>query len=146
MQLTMIIHIQWKISMGGQRTYNAEGGFAEQLYYSIGDAITNDGLTGKVIAEYGKEIGQSGLPRFSNTSTYYFRMNREGHIDQMRIYENRLMKLDFDWGHPHGKDFPKGVVHVQDRTTGKTRFMNNDEIQKYGNFLRKADSNVRFRP
>lgn len=131
--------------MGGQRHYNEDGGFSEYLYYSVGDVIQADGLSGKVIAKSGDKVGHSSLPNYSNTSTHYFRMGKDGHIDQMRVYENRKMKLDFDWGHPHGKKFPKGLVHVQIRESGTVRLMTDEEIAKYGNFLRKADPNVRFR-
>ncbi len=130
--------------MGGPRYYVAEGGFSKQLYYTI-DVIEADGLSGKVLGQFGVEVGHSNLPSMSNTSSIYFRMGKEGHIDQMRTYENRNMALDFDWGHTH-RNIPKGVVHVQNRFTKETRLMNNEEIKKYGSILRKADPNVRFRP
>ncbi|MBQ8959415.1 MAG: hypothetical protein IJ057_13105 [Bacteroidales bacterium] len=139
--------------MGNQRHYNPEGGFSDYLYHSVGDIIEADGLTGKVIEKNGP--GPNNLPNYSNTSTYYFKIGKDGHVDQMRVYENRKMKVDFDWGHDHtdkttGRVFPKGVVHVQTRGidghTATTRMMNNAEIKKYKNFLRAADPNVRFRP
>lgn len=137
------------MTMGNQRQYNPSGGFSDYKYHSVGDVIKADGLTGKVIAK--NDSGPNNLPNYSNTSTYYFRMGPDGNIDQMRMYENRKMKLDFDWGHVHGdketgKVYPKGVVHVQDRETGKVRYMNNAEIKKYAKFLRAADPNVKFRP
>lgn len=135
--------------MGGEKTYNPDGGFTEQLYYQVGDAIEANGLTGKVLGKFGEKIGHSNLPSYSNTSNIYFKIGKEGNVEQMRIYENRKMKMDFDWGHVH-KEFPKGVVHVQTRgangSSATTRFMSNEEIEKYGELLRKADPNVKFRP
>ncbi len=139
--------------MGGPSYYNPAGGFSEEHYHSVGDVIEADGLTGKVIEK--NEPGPQNLPFHSGTSSHYFRMGPDGHIDQMRLYENRTMKCDFDWGHTHtdkktGRVFPKGVVHVQERgpdgKTVSTRMMNNAEMKKYGNFLRAADPNVKFRP
>lgn len=139
--------------MGNQQKYNPEGGFSSYEYRQVGDLIEADGLTGKVIEKKGD--GPNNLPNYSTTSTYYFKVGKDGHIDQMRVYENRKMKIDYDWGHTHtdkatGRVFPQGVVHVQERgpdgKTVSTRMMNNAEMKKYGDFLRKANPNVKFRP
>lgn len=71
--------------MGGEKTYNPEGGFTEQLYYQVGDAIEAGGLTGKILGKFGEEIGHSNLPSYSNTSNIYFKIGKEGHVEQMRI-------------------------------------------------------------
>lgn len=132
--------------MGGQKQYNPGGGFSEYKYHQVGDVIEAGGLSGKVLAR--NEPGPNNLPYYSNTSNYYFKLASDGTIDQMRVYENRVMVMDFDWGHAHG-DIPKGVVHVQVRNADGgnvyTRMMNNAEIKKYGDFLRAANPNVRFR-
>lgn len=139
--------------MGTQKLYNKSGGFNQYLYHQIGDTIEDNGLKGKVVAKIGDTAKHySGLPMYSNTSSIYFKLSEvDGSIEQMRLYINRKVAFDFDFGHIHGV-FSKGVVHVHEYTnsSGKLvrlppRLMNNFEIKKYGDLLKKANSNVKFR-
>lgn len=143
--------------MGNGRLYQESGGFTEYLYRQVGCTITaSNGVQGKIVTEYrDNEKYHSSLPQYSNTSEAYFKNDDITHeVEQARIYKNRRASLDLDWGHQH-KEFPKGVVHVhewrQDKKgnwtrTEKVRYMNNNEISRYGELLRKANENVRFRP
>lgn len=152
--------------MGGQRDYLGSGGFSQYLY-KHGDIVRCGKLEAKAIYKAGTKDYHDGLPLYSNTSDMYFRLTEvkesgEKKIDQLRLYKDRKAIMDFDWGHDHprykdGKRigvYPKGTVHVQFykivdgkpvRDSSRTRMMSNAEIKKYGDFLRKADPNVRFR-
>lgn len=140
--------------MGGQRSYLSSGGFSEYLYHQVGETITANGVSGKVIEPYGDNPSHSGLPQYSNTSSVYFKLDdKTGLIEQARIYDGRKVSYDFDWGHTH-KDHKTGTVHVhewhQDSKgrwirSSEPRCMNNDEIKKYGELLKKANPNVKLR-
>jgi hypothetical protein len=149
----MIIHGRNK-EMGGQRSYLESGGFSEYLYHQVGETITANGISGKVIEPYGNNLSHSGLPQYSNTSNIYFKLDdKTGKIEQARVYDGRKVAYDFDWGHTH-KEYNAGIVHVHEwhkNSSGnwvrssKPRGMNNDEIKKYGPLLKKANSEVRLR-
>lgn len=145
--------------MGDFKTYNASGGFDQFLYYQIGDIIVaNNGAQGKVVNEISdkmKEDFHGSLPMYSNTSKVYFKKSDEGDhsIEQARIYINRKVAFDFDWGHTHA-DFNQGVVHVHEwhfNSKGKwvrarvPRGLNLDEIKEYGELLKLANPNVKLR-
>jgi len=65
---------------------------------------------------------------------------------------------DFDWDHSHqnasGVKFESGVVHVQEfkqnskgswqRHSKTARYMSNDEIERYGELLKKLKPDIRF--
>lgn len=146
--------------MGDFKSYNPSGGFDQYLYYQVGDTITaENGVQGKVIDEYtssGTGKYHSSLPMYSNTSEVYFKKSDEGSnpIEQARVYKDRKVALDFDWGHEHGT-YPKGVVHVHEWHLNKKgkwvrganpRCMNNSEIARYGDLIKKANPNARLRP
>lgn len=130
------------------------GGFSEYLYHQIGDTITANGISGKVIAKYDGDPEHDGLPIYSNTSKVYFKLGDGGKVEQARIYDGRKAVFDFDWGHPHHQ-FDKGVVHVHEHGVNKkgrwersikpVRYMNNEEMTKYGELLKKANPDVKFR-
>lgn len=142
--------------MGAARQYNPSGGFYNHEYHQEGDTIYYDGLKGKIVVK--NEENKNGLPPYSGTSDFYAgKRTRTGEIVQVKFYEKRIQSVDFDWGHIHtegdGKNkvsFPEGVVHVQTyvdgKRTGITRYMNNEEIKKYGSMLKKLNPNVKFRP
>lgn len=140
--------------MGAQRSYLTSGGFREYLYHQIGDTITANGLSGKVIAKVGGNPGHDGLPMYSNTSKVYFKLDDDGKIEQARIYNGRKAVLDIDWGHNH-EGFKKGMVHVHelvptadggwDRKLHTARYLNNKEMKKYGALLKKANPSIKFR-
>lgn len=142
------------IAMGGQREYLQSGGFSEYLYRQEGETLTANGISGKVISKQGSDNAHDGLPKYSNTSKVYFKLDDVTRvIEQARVYENRCVAYDFDWGHIH-KEYEAGIVHVHEwykNINGKwvrsnsPRLMNNDEIAKYGDLLKKANPNVRFR-
>lgn len=142
------------MTMGGQKAYISSGGFKEYLYHQIGETITANGVTGKVISRIDGVPGHDGLPQYSNTSKIYFKMDDKGKIEQARIYDDRRSALDIDWGHTH-HEFQKGTVHVHEyyqdkdgkwkRDQKHVRFMNNDEIKKYGDLLKKAAQDIKFR-
>lgn len=146
--------------MGDQRRYIATGGFSAYLYVQGGDTIVaSNGVSGKVVAKI-NGTGYDGLPTLSNTSEVYFKCNAQGEIVQARIYKDRKPIMDLDWDHPHennnGEKFPEGVVHVQlwkegangklIRDSGHARYMNNDEMSRYGELIHIANSNAKLRP
>lgn len=142
--------------MGGARAYNPAGGFYFKDFEQVGDTIYYKGLVGKILRKV--DGSSSGLPSRSGKSDFYALPGKKtGEIVQVKLYKDRLQSIDFDWGHIHmegkGKNkvsFPKGVVHVQTyvdgKRTGITRYMNNEEIKKYGSMLKKLNPNVKFRP
>lgn len=153
--------------MGNQREYIATGGFSVYLYEDHPDyeAKTVNGVHGKVIKLKTDKTGtHAGLPTYANTSDMYFRLGQEGGIIQGKVYINRKMCIDFDWGHDHtnkgpgadGRTFPKGVVHVQTysvdekgvvtRHSNNARYMNNAEMKKYGPIIKAFNPNAKFRP
>lgn len=140
--------------MGGQNYYKAEGGFSQYLYHQVGDIISANGVSAKVIEKINPNDDSQGLPRYSNTSFMYLaKGGKSGEIIQARIYVNRKAYVDIDWGHPH-HGIPRGVAHVhfyqlddhgEPIKTGKWRLLNNMEMKKYGPLLKKANPKVKFR-
>lgn len=140
--------------MGGQNEYIGTGGFSQYLFHQVGDVIEADGVSGKILEKSGDDRSHDGLPKYSNTSRVYFKQDDVTRmVEQARIYEDRLVAYDFDWGHTH-KEFLSGIVHVHEWHLNKNgkwvrsrnpRLMNDDEIRKYGNLLKKANPNVKFR-
>ena len=47
----------------------------------------------------------------------YGRMDKNGKVVQIAVYENNVKVKDIEWGHNH-KPFKKGQVHVQDYVNG----------------------------
>lgn len=141
--------------MGGFRKYNPEGGFWQYLYHQVGDSITVNGITAKIITRIDDDAFHSSLPAFSNTSTIYAKRSDKGEheVEQIRVYKDRKAIMDFDWGHRHG-DCVQGVVHVHivhengnlhsDKMS--VRYMNNDEIAKYGPIIKAFNPKAKFRP
>lgn len=137
--------------MGGQRTLLPSGGFREYLYHQVGETITANGISGKVIERIGGRPGHDGLPQYSNTSKVYFKMDENGRIEQARIYDGRRCVLDIDWGHNH-HEFKKGIAHVHEYISGKgsnlhrdekyVRYLSDDEKREYGGLLLKADPGI----
>lgn len=145
--------------MGGAKAYNPAGGFSSYEFRQDGETIKVGGVSAKVIVKIDDDKHQSGLPGRSNTpGAVYVNVLGEGKEPvQLRVFEGRMAHKDFDFGHPHGeketgKEFPKGVVHVQlfdekgNRDSKHARYMNNEEIRKYGPILRYLNPNVKFRP
>ena len=146
--------------MGDQRRYQESGGFSEYLYVQIGETIVaSNGVEGKVVTKI-DGTAYDGLPTYSNTSEIYLKKNAQGEIIQARVYKDRKPVMDLDWDHPHenknGEKFPKGVVHVQlwkdgpkgkpIRDSGRARYMNNEEVSRYGELIQKANSDAKLRP
>ena len=143
--------------MGNCREYQKTGGFSQYLYKQVGETITaSNGVQGKIVREIGNRISKPSLPLHSGTSEVYLKRNDiTGYMNQARIYVNRLARLDFDWGHSHGK-FKEGTVHVQSwrmnkngkwiRDSKSARFMNNTEMKRYGELLKLANPKVKLRP
>jgi len=147
-------------NMGNFKYYIETGGFTPFLYYQVGDTITAaNGVQGKVvdkISDYDTKDYHDSLPIYSNTSEVYFKKSdKGGHlVEQARVYIDRKAALDFDWGHAHG-EHSEGVVHVhvwhQDSKgnwvrSSNPRYMNNSEIARYGNLIKKANPKARLRP
>ncbi|MBR1890017.1 MAG: hypothetical protein IJ816_05260 [Alloprevotella sp.] len=140
--------------MGGPKQAISSGGFTELRYHQVGETISAGGLSGKIIAYNETFDYHEGLPSMSNTSNIYFKLADGGqYVEQMRVYKNRKVVFDFDWGHGH-EGFKSGVVHVHQweedangipRRTGIKRYMNNYEMKKYGSIIRKANPKVKFR-
>lgn len=151
--------------MGNQREYISSGGFSQYLYedHKNFSPLTINGIRGKVIHYISDgDIDHTGLPNYANTSDMYLRVNKNGSVIQGKVYINRKQCIDFDWGHTHintlgdGKSFQKGIVHVQTykvdengntvRDSDNARYMNDEEIAKYGDLIRAFNPNVKFRP
>ncbi len=142
--------------MGNSREYQKSGGFSQYLYIQIGETITaSNGVQGKIVKEIDNNSDHYSLPTHSNSSEVYLKqVDESGQIEQARVYVNRLARLDFDWGHSHGK-FKEGTVHVQSwrmnkngkwiRDSKSARFMNNCEMKRYGELLKLADPKVKLR-
>ena len=147
--------------MGGQNHYLSAGGFSQYLYHTEGESAVINGLQVKVVAKIDEDNHHSGLPFYSNTSDVYLKIERDGTlIEQAIIYQNRKAVLEFDWGHNHnGKNghpsFKKGEVHVHElhQIDGKVRrnskvqprWMNTEEMTKYGDIIRFANPNAKMR-
>ncbi len=145
--------------MGGQNYYKAEGGFSQYLYQHVGETIEMNGLRVKAIEHIGTKDHHEGLPIYSNTSDVYLKIKRDsltGEIEQARIFKNRHVYIDLDWGHDHmkGSKYTKGKVHVHFyefkngtyvKSKTKYRFMNNEEIKLYGPIIRKVAPQAKFR-
>jgi hypothetical protein len=130
-------------------------------YVSISETKVVNGVRGKVLKKRGGADDHSSLPKFSGQSDLYFRKNIKG-ICQARLYIDKEMYLDFDWGHEHsnkkdGRVFPEGIVHVQVwikddndndnfvRMSNDARYMNNKEMKKYGPLIKTFRPDVKFR-
>lgn len=141
--------------MGGYKKFKAEGGFSEYLYHQVGESVTANGITAKVITMIGDDSFHSSLPLFSNTSIAYAKRSDEGdhEVEQLRIYKDRKASIDFDWGHGH-RNFEKGVVHVHvapedgnlHKKSNAVRYMTDEEIALYGPIIKLLNPNARFRP
>ena len=141
--------------MGGHKQYQAGGGFNQYFYHQVGEIISANGLSAKIVERLDPTDNSQGLPAFSNTSELYFgKGKKSGEVIQLRLYNNRKAFMDFDWGHPHG-NIPIGKVHVHFYTVnaegklkkikGADRLMNNAEIKKYGPLIKMANPNAKFR-
>ena len=141
--------------MGGQNYYKAEGGFSQYLYHQVGEIISANGISAKVVEKIDKSDPTQGLPIYSNTAELYLGKGRKsGEIIQLRIYKDRKAYIDIDWTHPH-EGIPKGVAHVhfyEMDAEGKPtknhsiyRRMNNEEMKKYGPLIKKVAPNAKFR-
>lgn len=140
--------------MGNGQYYGVDG---VEYYEGDGTVITDSkGLSGKVVREIDDLDYHSSLPTWSKTSKIYFKRDDEGNhdIEQMRVFENRRVALDFDWNHTHG-NFQIGIVHVHEwyqNENGKwtrsdnPRYMNDHELDKYAEILLLASPGVKFRP
>ena len=124
------------------------------MYHQIGETLSSNGVSGKVIEKQGNDRAHDGLLKYSNTSDVYFKLDDQTKlIEQARIYKDRLVAYDFDWGHTH-KEYKEGVIHVHEWylnkkgkwvRSNKSRLLNNSEIEKYGELLKKANPKVMFR-
>lgn len=102
------------------------------------------------------------LPAYSNTSNMYFKRDSSGEITQLRIYDKSshgaALDIDINPSKPHenkdGSIIPAGVTHVHRWKTNsegklvrnkKGEFLSDEQIKKYGDTLKAANSNVRFR-
>lgn len=140
--------------MGGQNYYKAEGGFSQYLYHQVGDIISANGVSAKVVEKINPNDNNQGLPRYSNSSDMYLAMGgKSGEIIQARVYVGRKAYMDIDWGHSH-RGTPQGIAHVhfyalndkgEPVKTGRYRLLNNKEMKKYGLLLKKANPKVKFR-
>lgn len=138
--------------------YVETGGFSEYLYHDVGDIITaSNGIQGKVIngpADPNDESFHESLPLYSDTSEVYFKKSDEGDhpIEQARVFNDRQPSIDIDWGHTHG-EFKEGTVHVHEwvkKSDGTwkrkpPRYANNEEIERYGELLKKANPKIKLR-
>ena len=86
--------------MGNGQYYLKSGGFKSYFYVSKG-IVSKGGLTAKIIAWYNTKDYHESLPRYSNTSKIYAKLDKHGNIVQLRVFKDRKAYIDFDWGHTH---------------------------------------------
>lgn len=141
--------------MGSQRTYYGDGIFSEFLYEPIeGMDYEHNGIKCRVLKLQTDNAGtHSSIPQFAKTSNVYLVLGTDNKPKQMAVYENHRLVKDFDWTHAHtnagdGQHFQKGVVHVHLDVSHSTnaRYMNNDEIAKYGAIIQHYSPNAKLRP
>lgn len=140
--------------MGNGSDYIKDGGF---LKYDWEKERTIEGID--VLRH--KFEKRSDLPKFSNTAKAYFKEDGNHEVIQLRFYDDRLAVIDIDimpsQNHINKvtkEKFPAGVLHIHDwgfedgkwRRLEEARYMTDAEIAKYGDLIRKANPNVRFRP
>lgn len=142
--------------MGNSRSYNPAGGFYTHEYHPVGDTIYYDGLVGKIIVS--NDIRKNGLPFYSDKSDFYVGISaKTGEVIQVRLFDHRHPSIDFDWGHIHNNKaagdktrFAKGTLHVHtyenDVRNEIARFVNNDEIKRFGELFKSLNPSVKFRP
>ena len=136
--------------MGNQKAFLSTGGFSQYLYVQDGETIVANGMSAKVVTRFNDSEFHSSLPPYSNTSSLYLKRSDQGShdIEQMRYYIGRKAAIDFDWGHTHGH-FKEGVVHVHVWLDGvrqpPERLMNNQEMKRFGNLIKKANPKAKFR-
>ena len=82
--------------MGGRGAYDPRGGFTKQDYH-------HNRRVGRIkVVE--KINGGSGLPQYSNTrNTRYWGVDKNGNINQLRIFRNRQAVIDIDFPHSNAK-------------------------------------------
>ncbi len=142
--------------MGSQQSYRAERQFRSYLYTTISQKVTINEIKAKMVKlKSDKDGTHSSLPKYAETPDMYLRKGDDGYAKQAKLYVNRKMTIDFDWGHNHknkdtGEVFAKGVVHVQvyhrdERMSNHARLMTDAEIAKYGPILKKFCPNVKSR-
>ena len=139
--------------MGGQKQYIAEGGFSQWLYKKVGETITINDMTGKIVEKIDDPIpNHAGLPFYSNTSDFYVKLSEfDGSPMQIRVFENRKAAPDLDWDHPH-EPFKKGQLHIHEIVFDKNgtprrlapRAATDAEIKKYGPLIKIVNPNVQF--
>jgi len=128
-------------------------------YESVEPPVTINGVKGHLIRRKGDSETHTNLPFYANSSEVYFRPGPNGPC-QARVYAGQKLYLDFDWSHSHtnkkdGRHFPAGTVHVQiweeqkdgsfKRLTDEARYMNNQEMKRYGPILRYYYPSIKFR-
>lgn len=141
--------------MGGQRQYLPGGGFSDYQYRQVDETIVaSNGISGKIIARIDEtNEGHSGMPQYSSMSEVYLKISDETHrVEQAGIYKDRRLVYQIDWDHSHG-GIEKGVAHVhtfdwsrKNPRSKKVTMMSDELISRYGELLKKADPNVKFRP
>ena len=141
--------------MGGHKQYLSGGGFEQYLYHQVGEIISANGISAKVVEKIDKSDPTQGLPLYSNTAELYLGKGRKsGEIVQLRLYKGRMAYMDIDWSHPHG-GIPTGTAHVhfyEIDSTGKPRknpskhrLLTESEIRKYGALIKKVAPNVKWK-
>lgn len=144
--------------MGNSAEYLLGNKPAPQQFVAVGQSVVVNGIKGKIVKRADDPNSHSALPFYSGTSDVYFRRTEKG-ICQARVYLERKMMLDFDWGHSHTnksdkQSFKTGVVHVQTwqwhsdgsfKRQPDARLMTSDEIRKYGKVIHHFAPDAKFR-
>ncbi len=127
------------------------------------DANGNDMIIGNIkVIHNPHQERENDLPIESNSSDAYFKADVQKRVIQLRVYDEHthkaIMDIDFIDGHRNkktGEVFPAGVAHVQEfkmkngvpvRDSKNARLMTEEEIAKWGDVIRLANPNVKFRP
>lgn len=141
--------------MGSGSNRNPGGGFSKLEWETVSI------ISGvKVLANTNNK--RSGdLPAYSNTSNMYFKRDASGEITQLRVYDKShraMLDIDINPSKPHknkdGEMIPTGMTHVHEWRENEKgelvrskygRYLSNEEMKKYGDLIKEANSKAEFR-
>ena len=94
--------------MGSRGAFRPEGGFNAPFEFECIGTIH-----GVKILRYRNGVYQK-LPEYSNTSSAYVGIDKEGLVKSLRVFDARRPSFDVDFGHSHHHGLKEGEYHVHD--------------------------------
>lgn len=145
------------ITMGSGSNRNPLGGF-----YTLEWEAEPSTIAGVKVLKNTSNKRSNDLPAYSNSSNMYFKRDASGEIVQLRVYDESshgaILDIDINPSKPHenkdGSIIPAGVTHVhtwKKNAKGKLvrnkkgEYLSDEQIKKYGDKIRAANSSVRFK-